>query len=90
MIPLSVVDARIKELWDYIDKNYVTKSTFYPTTRIEELERIKKEAIPTPEPLEQKIKARIAELEKEVYYENKSNTRLIGNEARIDELRKLL
>ena len=45
IIPLSVVDARIKELWDYIDKNYATKDTFYPTTRIEELERIKKGAI---------------------------------------------
>ncbi len=87
MIPLSVVDAKIKEIeednvyqgpsWDGVRNHFINK-----------IEEIKKEAIvPNPSELEQRIRDRIKELEKHLMKPIKYPD---YKYARIDELRKLL
>jgi hypothetical protein len=86
MIPLSVVDALILKLEKQQKEMGATLQRLY---KIEILQEIKKEAIPSPSELEQKIKARIAELESEKYQLGWSET-FEQRRNLIDELRKLL
>lgn len=83
MIPLSVIDAEIKKL----SPEYDNDPTYAYTIKI--LKEIKKEAIPSPSGLEQKIKDRIAELENsfDMNKDSKHQQRVYYG---IDELRKLL
>ena len=104
-IPLSVVDAKIKQQEDFgikynndytqqkkdmVNHNYTDYDvkTKIRLATIYHLKAIKKEAI-TPEPLEQKIKNRIKELESEKYQLGWSET-FEQRRNLIDELRKLL
>jgi hypothetical protein len=94
MIPLSVVDALILKLEKQQKEMGATLQRLY---KIEILQEIKKEAIPSPSELEQKIKARIAYLEKAIVAGPSDLVTKDGvawskelHQARLDELRKLL
>ena len=96
MIPLSVIDAKIKEFQEILkydpiteDRKWIIVSVVIPT-----LEDLKKEATPSPD-LEQKIKDRIKELDYEKtlphgYTEHECKIIQIELRDLLDELRKLL
>lgn len=90
MIPLSVIDALIEKL--EIEQDLPNKTGHDQDAyqfAMKTLEEIKKEAILVQEPLEQRIKDRIKELESEKYQLGWSET-FEQRRNLIDELRKLL
>jgi hypothetical protein len=94
MIPLFVVDSKLKELLDNEWDEVMDYTIFAARNQsaIQALEAIKKEAIPNP--YEQRIRDRISDLEKELNYQMDNGRYQTETTAllilKLDELRKLV